>query len=123
MWTSVFCLPPFFPLDPEKHGMDANILHLSGQSDLTQMKDGLAIDDLEKSSGRSLPIEERGGLGTAESTRGASESFRSHKETEISLNMGNKDEACKDENSASDLSRRAQYSREGDKSMLPIAKD
>ena len=112
----MFAAPFFFPLDPEKPGMDANILHLSGQSDLTQIMDGCYIDDLDKSSGCSLPIEERGGLDTVGSIREASESFSSHEETEIFLNMGNKDEACKDENSASDQSRRAQYSREGDKS-------
>ena len=108
----------FFPLDSEKHGMDTNILHLSGQSDLTQKIDGLAIDDLEKSSGCSFPFEESRGLDMAGSTREASESFSSHEKKEISMNMGNKDE-----NSASHQSRRPQYSKERDKSMLPIAKD
>ena len=114
MWTSIFCVccTFFFPLDPEKPGTDANILHLSGQSDLTQMMDGLAIDDLDKSSGCSFPFEESRGLDMAGSTREASESFSSHEETEISLSMSNKDEACKDENSAPDQCRQAQYSRE-----------
>lgn len=113
----------FFPLDLEKHGMDTNILHLSGQSDLTQMMESLAIDDLEKSSGCSFPFEESRGLDTAGTTREVSESLSNHEEAEISLNMGNKDESCKDENSASDQSRRAQYSREGDESMFPTAND
>ena len=87
--------------------MNANILHLSGQSDFMQILDVHYIDDLDNSSGCSLPIEERGG-----STKEASESFRSNKETEISLSMDNKDEACKAKNSASDHCRQAQYSRE-----------
>ena len=110
MAVHILCLLHLFsPLDPE---VGANIPHLSGQSDLTQMVDGLAIDDLDKSSGCSFPFEESGGLDTAGSTREASESFSSHEETEISLSMSNKDEACKDENSAPDQCRQVQYSRE-----------
>ncbi|XP_074611375.1 uncharacterized protein LOC141865913 isoform X3 [Acropora palmata] len=100
--------------NPERPGTNANILHLSGQSDFMQILDVHYIDDLDNSSGCSLPIEERGG-----SIKEASESFRSNKETEISLNMGNKDEACKAKNSASDQCRQAQYSREaGEESCL-----
>ena len=119
MGTCIFrvCSTIFFPLDPEKRGMGANIPQLSCQSDLTQMLDRLAIvDDLGKSSVGSYPVEESGELEKAGNTS-------RHEEKEICMNMGNKGEACKDENSASDRSRRAQYSREGEKSMLPIAKD
>ena len=124
MDVRILCLlHHFFPLDSEKHGMDTNILHLSGQSDLTQKIDGLAIDDLEKSSGCSFPFEESRGLGMAGSTREASESFSSHEKKEMSMTMGKKNETYKDENSASHQSRRPQYSKERDKSMLPIAKD
>ena len=124
MDVRILCLlHHFFPLDSEKHGMDTSILHLSGQSDLTQMIDGLAIDDLEKPSGCSFPFEESRGLDMTGSTREASESFSSHEKKEICMNMGNKDETYKDENSASHQSRRPQYSRGRDKSMLPIAKD
>lgn len=99
----MFALPFFFPLDPEKHGTD--ILHHSGQYDLRQMMGGLAIvDDLGTSSGCSFPVEESGGRDTAGSTREASESLGSHNNTESSPNMGNKDEACKDQNSAFDQS-------------------
>lgn len=100
----------FTLLDPENHGMDTNYLNPSRQSGFTQMLDCLAIDDRDKSSVRSYPVEESGEVKKAGSTR--------HEKTEI-----NKYEACINENSASGQSRRAQYSRERDKSMLPVAKD
>ena len=101
----------FSLLDPEKHGMDTSYLNPSRQSGFTQMLDCLAIDDRDSSVG-SYPVEESGEL------KKAGNRTSSHEKTEI-----NKYESCKNENSPSGQSRRAQYARERDKSMLPVAKD
>lgn len=101
----------FSLLDPEKHGMDTSYLNPSRQSGFTQMLDCLAIDDRDSSVG-SYPVEESGELKKTGNTTG------SHEKTEI-----NKYESCTNENSPSVQSRRAQYARERDKSMLPVAKD